>query len=146
MPRPDRSFPAHAALVRAVFASLAEGDIAVLRSAMADDVQWHIPGTHRWSGTWTPRQAVLAHLLAHFAAQFREPPCWVMDTLADGGERVVVRARCIGVTLAGQRYDNSTCFLIGISRGRIDEIVEYGDSALRAALLQGPAFVPYAPG
>lgn len=49
-------------LAKAVWDALSVGDVEVLDELLAENLQWHIPGNNRLSGTKTGRDEVLDYL------------------------------------------------------------------------------------
>ena len=49
-------------LAKAVWDALSVGDVEVLDELMAENLQWHVPGKHRLSGTKTNRNQVMDYL------------------------------------------------------------------------------------
>ena len=49
-------------LAKAVWDALSVGDVEVLDELLAENLQWHVPGKHRLSGTKTDRDQVLDYL------------------------------------------------------------------------------------
>ena len=117
-------------------ARIAEGNRAGWLDLLADDVRWTVMGRTSWSRTYVGKAAVRAELLAPLVAQYAEP--YRRTTLQLVAEDDWVVARCQGhvMTRAGERYDNEYCFLYRISGGLIQEIIEYGDTALIERVLE----------
>jgi ketosteroid isomerase-like protein len=51
------------------------------------------------------------------------------------GDMVVVEARGRGTTKAGKPYDNTYCMVFRLANGKIEEVIEYSDTALIQAVL-----------
>ena len=115
---------------------LANGDRAGWFAALAEDVEWTVMGETSWSRTYRGKAEIRRELLTPLMSQFAEP--YRRATLQLLGDADWVVARCQGhvTTKAGQRYDNQYCFLYRLKDGLIEEIIEYGDTALIERVLQ----------
>ncbi|MFE0023124.1 nuclear transport factor 2 family protein [Amycolatopsis sp. NPDC059021] len=125
-------------LLRDVFDAWAAGNTRPLLAALADDVTWTVPGHNAWSGTYSGKDAVLGDLLRPLAGQFAERHTSTASRFVAEGDLVVVETQGRVTTKAGQRYDNTYCFVIRVDGGRIRAITEYMDTQLVAEVLADP--------
>lgn len=125
-------------LLQHIYAELAKGNSRPWIESMADNVRWTVSGTTAWSRTYEGKQAVLSDLLRPLNAQFAQPYKTTADRFIAEGDRVVVEARGETVTRAGLAYNNHYCFIYRLAEGKIQEIVEYCDTALIASALGQP--------
>lgn len=117
-------------LVRAAEERIARGDRAGWLSHLAENARWTVMGTTSWSRTYEGKGAILARLIAPLVAQYAEPYRRTIVQLLADGDWVVARCQGRVTTKSGQRYDNQYCFLYRLRDGLIEEIIEYGDTAL----------------
>lgn len=117
-------------LVRDAEDRIADSDREGWLSYLADDVTWTVMGETSWSRTYQGKESVRRELLGPLVAQYAEPYRRTITHLLAEGDWVVARAEGKVSTRRGDRYDNQYCFLYRIREGQIQEIVEYGDTAL----------------
>lgn len=117
------------------FAALADGNGALFRDALADDVAWTLTGTTRWSRTYRGKRAVLDELLAPLFARFADRYTATATRLIAEDDLVVVEAHGRVTTVDGRPYHNRYCYVCRFRDGRIVELVEYMDTALVDAVL-----------
>ena len=110
-----------------------EGTLTV--EAMADDFRWTISGNGRWSHSYQGKQAVLTELFPALRERIEGRIKMIPQRILGDGEHVVVEARGDNITKAGQRYDNSYCFVFRVAGGKLAEVTEYMDTELVTAAL-----------
>ncbi|MFI2284377.1 nuclear transport factor 2 family protein [Nocardia beijingensis] len=125
-------------LLTDIFEQMSLGNTRALSDAMADDFRWVFPGDWSWSGIWEPKSAVLQELLRPLMAQFTEYRSTAEMIVAEG-DRVVVQARAEAVTMHGDPYDQTYCFVFRVADGKLREVVEHCDTALVERVLSRPA-------
>ncbi|MFI1920087.1 nuclear transport factor 2 family protein [Nocardia sp. NPDC020380] len=123
-------------LITAVFDRMTNGHPRALSEAMSDDCRWIFPGAWSWSGTWSPKTAVVQGLLRPLMSQFAGGYRMEADLILADADRVVVQARGYGTTHAGDPYHQTYCLLLTLADGRITEVVEHCDTALVERILQ----------
>jgi ketosteroid isomerase-like protein len=126
------------AVVRRLYAAVAAGDLAAVRTCFHEDAVWHLPGTNPLSGTHRGWSTIRDNLLAKqgplsggtFRAQLLD--------LAVGTEYIVAIVHATAAR-AGQRLDQTVCQLMRVQKGKIVEV--HGHYADEAALnaFWGPA-------
>ena len=125
-------------LLQDIFAATARGDSRPLVDAMADDFRWTISGNGRWSRSYDGRQAVLTELFPVLRERIEGRNKMIPRRILADGDHVVVEARGDNVTKAGQRYDNSYCFVFRLAGGKLAEVTEYMDTELVTSALGAP--------
>ncbi|HEX4249182.1 MAG TPA: nuclear transport factor 2 family protein [Pseudonocardia sp.] len=115
---------------------MARGDREGWLALLADDVRWTVMGRTSWSRTYAGKTAVRAELVRPLVAQYAEPYRRTTLQLVAEDDWVVARCRGHVVTKAGELYDNEYCFLYRLADGLIQEIIEYGDTALIERVLE----------
>ena len=125
-------------LLQGIFAATAQGNSRPLVDAMADDFRWTISGNGRWSRSYEGKQAVLTELFPVLRERIAGRIKMIPQRILADGDHVVVEARGDNVTKAGQRYDNSYCFVFRVAGGKLTEVTEYMDTELVTATLGAP--------
>jgi uncharacterized protein len=126
-------------LMQHIFAELAQGNSRPLVESMADDFQWTVAGSSRWSGAFKGKDAVLNQLLGPLRAQIDGRIKTVPLRFIAEDDFVVIEARGNNTTKAGKPYNNHYCFVARIADGKLREITEYMDTELVSSVLADPA-------
>ena len=122
-----------------IFNELAQGNSRPLVESMADDFQWTVAGSSRWSGAFRGKDAVLNRLLAPLRAQIDGRIKTVPLRFIAEDDYVVVEARGNNTTKSGKPYNNHYCFVARLGDGKLREITEYMDTELVSSVLGDPA-------
>ena len=117
-----------------MFAALSAGDADGFLGPLADDVQWTIHGTTKFSGLYDGKADAAERLLGRLGAQLGGLTVLVDDMVAEG-DWVVGRGRGQARTATGQEYDNEYCWWYRIVDGTVVEIIEYLDTELVTTVL-----------
>jgi ketosteroid isomerase-like protein len=126
-------------LMQHLFAEMAQGNSKPFVDHMAEDFRWTLPGgSTAWSGTYEGKRAVLTRLLGPLRAQMAGKMKTVPLRFIAEDDWVVIEAQGDNTTLAGLPYRNRYCFVVRLAGGRLQELTEYGDTALIARVLQAP--------
>jgi hypothetical protein len=123
-------------VISEAFEALAEGDPRPFVAAFADDSTWTFPGSWTWSGSWSPKTRIVEELLRPLMAQFADRYTARADTVLAEGDHVVVQAHGGATTHAGERYDQTYCYVFRMRDGLIEEVVEHCDTALVERVLR----------
>ena len=123
--------------MRGMFAALSAGDADGFLGPMADDVQWTIHGTTKYSGLYDGKADAAERLLGRLGGQLSGGLTVVVDEIVADGDWVVARGRGQSRTTDGQDYSNEYCWWYRIVDGRVVEIIEYLDTDLVTTVL-GP--------
>jgi len=126
-------------LMQHIFAELAQGNSRPLVESMADDFQWTVAGSSRWSGAFKGKDAVLNQLLGPLRAQIDGRIRTVPLRFIAEDDFVVIEARGNNNTKAGKPYNNHYCFVARLGDGKLREITEYMDTELVSSVLSDPA-------
>ena len=122
-------------LMQHIFAELAQGNSRPLVESMADDFQWTVAGSSRWSGAFKGKDAVLNQLLGPLRAQIDGRIKTVPLRFIAEDDFVVIEARGNNTTKAGKPYNNHYCFVARLGDGKLREITEYMDTELVSSVL-----------
>jgi uncharacterized protein len=118
------------ALMREVFAELAQGNGRPFLDALAEDIRWVIIGSTDWSGSWEGKAAVrrglLDPLFDQFATRYRNR---ALRLIAED-DYVVIECRGNVTTKAGRPYNNTYCYVCRLEDGKVRELTEYCDTEL----------------
>lgn len=125
-------------LMRHIFSELASGNSKPLVESMADDFNWTVKGTTRWSRTYAGKESVLNELLEPLRSRLADQYTNTADRFIAEGDLVVVECRGRSTTKAGIPYDNNYCFIFRLAEGRLKEVIEYMDTQLVATVLDDP--------
>ena len=123
-------------LMQEIFAGLAQGNSRPFVAAMADDFNWTVTGTTRWSKTYAGKQAVLTELFGILQSRVAGQIRITADRFIADGDFVVVEAQgSNNTTTAGKPYNNRYCFVFRLAEGKLKEVTEYLDTELVTAAL-----------
>jgi len=125
-------------LIRDIFDGLARGDARPFLDSLDEASVWRMPGTTPWSGVYTGKTAIRRDLLTPLFAQFADQYLNTADAIIADGDTVVVECRGKVATKAGQRYDNTYCWVLRLRNGKIASLTEYMDTQLVTTALQPP--------
>jgi len=117
-------------LIQSMFAELSRGNGAGYLERLADDVQFTIMGTTKYSGTYRGKQDVVNRLLTPLMNELDGGLEVTPDTFIAEGDTVVMQGRGRSKTKGGKPYNNSYCQVFRIAGGKVKEITEYLDTEL----------------
>ena len=115
-------------VVEGALAAFNRGDSAGFLENFADDLQFRMNGTHRFSRPCRSKAEFVA-LVAEVAAGLSEMITLEVDRLLPAGEWVVCETRGRARTARGEPYENTYCMLWHVKNGKIVEFREHNDSA-----------------
>ena len=124
---------ANKAIIRELFAEMSKGNVDAYFNSLAEDGQFTIMGTTKYSGTFHGRQAFIDRVLAPLGAQLDGALTLTIDNLIAEGEYVVMQSRGASRTKAGGTYNNTYCHVFRVVNGKVQELVEYLDPAVITA-------------
>ena len=125
-------------LMQRIFDGLAHGDARLFLDSLDEAAVWRMIGTTPWSGVYAGKAAIRRDLLAPLFAQFADQYLNVADAIIAEGDTVVVECWGKVTTKAGQRYDNTYCWVCRLADGKIVSLTEYMDTQLVATALRPP--------
>jgi hypothetical protein len=117
-------------LIQSMFAELSRGNGAGYLDRLADDVQFTIMGTTKYSGTFRGKQDVVNRLLTPLMNELDGGLEIAPDAFIAEGDTVVMQARGRSKTKSGKPYDNSYCQVFRVADGKVKQITEYLDTEL----------------
>jgi uncharacterized protein len=120
-------------LIQDMFAELSKGNAQAFLNNMADDVQFTIMGTTKYSGTCNGKQELLSKVLGPLSAQIEGGLTITPDNFIAEGDFVAMQARGKSTTKTGKSYNNTYCQVFRIVNGKVQQVTEYLDTELVTA-------------
>jgi uncharacterized protein len=120
-------------LIQDMFAELSKGNAQAFLNNMADDVQFTIMGTTKYSGTCNGKQELLSKVLGPLSAQLEGGLTITPDNFIAEGDIVAMQARGKSTTKTGKPYNNTYCQIFRIVNGKVQQVTEYLDTELVTA-------------
>lgn len=117
-------------IMQRVFDELARGNTPALIEALADDVEWHITGTTKFSKTYRGKATLMNELVGPLFSQLEGQFVMTADRFIADDNYVVVEARGKSTTKAGRPYNNKYCWVFRLEDGKVKEVTEYMDTQL----------------
>ena len=122
--------------VRAVHEAFQRGDIPGLLETLADDVEWVVPESLPWGGSFRGREGV-GEFFAQLPEYFDELIVNV-DELLDAGDAVVDVGHFSGTAKGGRELDDIPyVFIWRMKDGTASSFREYGDTAMYRDAVMG---------
>ncbi len=106
------------------------GDMETCFGLFADDIVWSNIGSTSLSGTFRGKEELSAKLLGPLFGGLKEGIRTTVHRLIAEGDYVVAQTSGRAETTGGRPYNNSYCWVIRISDGKIAEVNEYMDTEL----------------
>ncbi|MEI7033372.1 nuclear transport factor 2 family protein [Streptomyces pratensis] len=100
--RNDEHTAAAGTVVNALYASLAQGDVAALLAGLDERIEWVVPPGLHYGGTYRGREEVLENVFSRFVSEWQDftvAPTEVMEA----GDRVVALGHYSATNLATGR-------------------------------------------
>jgi ketosteroid isomerase-like protein len=120
-------------LIRNMYQELAKGNPDGFLAAMADDVEFTIIGTTKYSGTYRGKKEVIEKLLVPITEHLEPGSELTPHHMMAEGDYVAMQATGKARTKSGKRYDNVYCQILRIEGGKVKQIVDYLDTELVTA-------------
>jgi uncharacterized protein len=117
-------------LIQDMFAELSKGNAQAFMSNMADDVEFTIVGTTKYSGTCKGKQELVSKVLGPLSAQLEGGLTITPENFIAEGDFVAMQARGKSNTKAGGTYNNTYCQVFRIVNGKVQQVTEYLDTEL----------------
>lgn len=117
-------------LMQRVFEELAKGNSQALIEVLADDVDWHVTGTTKFSRTYHGKASLMNELVIPLFSLFADQYTNTADRFIADDNYVVVECRGKATTKTGRPYNNKYCFVFRLEDGKIKEVTEYMDTQL----------------
>ena len=120
-------------LIRNMFAELSKGNHEAFLGTLADNVQYTIIGTSKYSGLYNGKAQVINRLLGPLSAQLEGGIAITPDNLIADGDYVAMQAHGRARAKSGKSYNNTYCHVFLIANNKIAEVTEYLDTELITA-------------
>ena len=123
-----------------VFGETAKGNGQPFLDLLAEDAQWTVIGSTGWSKTYSGKAAILRDLIAPLRRALIAPLKTHAFHMIAEGNMVAVQGQGENITRAGQRYENTYCWVFAFRDGQVRAITEYADTELIRSVLGEPQF------
>ncbi len=117
-------------LIQDMFAELSKGNPEAFLGNMADDVEFTIIGSTKWSGTFSGKQELVEKLLGPLGAQLESGIAITPSNFIADGDFVAMQAKGKSTTKSGKPYDNTYCQVFQVVNGKVQRVTEYLDTEL----------------
>ena len=124
--------------IEGVFEELAKGNGQPFMDMLSDDARWTAIGSSPWSRTYEGKREILDELMRPLFRQFAGQYTARAIRIIAEDEFVVVEARGEVATKSGLPYNQSYCYVLRLSDGRVHELTEYLDTDLVNRVLESP--------
>lgn len=111
-------------LIHSFFAAYSTNDPEAIGKILADDIQWHIPGTHPLSGTKVGVKAVLEYFEQLNLGQFKAEPI----VMGVNDNYVIDCHRNWSNLPGGDNLNNMSCLLWRIENDKIMEVHNFPEN------------------
>jgi uncharacterized protein (TIGR02246 family) len=122
------------AMIQQAFEAWSGGDGRPFLKLVADDVRWTVIGSTPISRTYTSKtdfRNALRSMSEHLAGELRVV---VRDVIADG-DKVAVQFDSHAAGKNGTAYDQTYCWVMRVTDGKVREVTAYLDTELLTRLL-----------
>ena len=117
-------------VVESLFVELSRGNGEGYLAGLADDVEFTIEGSTKFSGTFRGKQDVVQRLLTPLMNELEGGLVITVDRLIADGDTVVAQAHGRSTTKSGKPYNNRYCQVFRVAGGKVKSITEYLDTEL----------------
>ena len=117
-------------LMRDMFAELGKGNGDAFLGNMADDIEFTIIGSTKYSGTFKGKKDLVEKLLGPLNAQLEGGITITPENFIADGDTVAMQAKGKSTTKSGKSYDNTYCQVFTFKDGKVQRVTEYLDTEL----------------
>jgi ketosteroid isomerase-like protein len=117
-------------LMQDMFAELGKGNGDAFLGNMADDIEFTIIGSTKYSGTFKGKKDLVEKLLGPLNAQLEGGISITPSNFIADGDTVAMQAQGKSTTKAGKSYDNTYCQVFTFKDGKVQRVTEYLDTEL----------------
>lgn len=118
-------------LMKDMFAELGKGNGDAFLGNMADDIEFTIIGSTKWSGTFKGKKDLVEKLLGPLNAELEGGITITPDNFIADGDTVAMQAKGKSTTKSGKSYDNTYCQVFTFNTdGKVQRVTEYLDTEL----------------
>ncbi len=117
-------------IIRNMFAELSKGNADAFLSTLADDVNFTLIGSTKFSGAFKGKAEFVEKVLAPLGAQLENGLTMHVENLIAEGDNVVMQGRGESMTKSGQAYNNTYAQVFRLENGKVQQVMEYLDTDL----------------
>ncbi len=118
-------------LMQDMFAELGKGNGDAFLGNMADDIEFTIIGSTKYSGTFKGKKDLVERLLGPLNAQLEGGITITPENFIADGDTVAMQAKGKSTTKSGKSYDNTYCQVFAFNKdGKVQRVTEYLDTEL----------------
>ncbi len=117
-------------LMQDMFAELGKGNGDAFLGNMADDIEFTIIGSTKYSGTFKGKKDLAEKLLGPLNAQLEGGITITPENFIADGDTVAMQAKGKSTTKSGKSYDNTYCQVFTFKDGKVQRVTEYLDTEL----------------
>ncbi len=117
-------------LIETMFAELSRGDSQAFLGHMADDVQFTIIGSTKFSGTFRGKKELIDKVLTPLTSQLEGGLAITPQNFVAEGDYVVMQATGKSTAKNGKSYDNTYAQVFRLADGKVQAVTEYLDTEL----------------
>ena len=117
-------------LMQDMFAELGKGNGDAFLGNMADDIEFTIIGSTKWSGTFKGKKELVEKLLGPLNAELEGGITITPSNFIADGDTVAMQAQGKSTTKGGKSYDNTYCQVFTFKDGKVQRVTEYLDTEL----------------
>ena len=117
-------------LIQDMFAELSSGNPEAFLGNMADDVQFTLIGSTKFSGVFNGKQELIDKVLTPLSSQLEGGLTITPENFIADGDTVAMQAKGKSRTKSGKSYDNTYCQVFQIVNGKVQRVTEYLDTEL----------------
>ncbi len=117
-------------IIRTMFAELSKGNADAFLSTLADDVNFTIIGSTKFSGVFKGKAELVAKVLVPLGAQLENGLTMHVDNLIAEGDTIVMQGRGESTTKSGKAYNNTYAQVFRLENGKVQQVTEYLDTEL----------------
>ena len=116
-------------LIQNMFEELSKGNAEAFLGALADDVEFTLIGSTKYSGTFNKKELV-SSVLAPLTAELESGITMHVKRLIAEGDHVVMEGQGESMTKSGKPYNNTYAQVFRIENGKVQAVTEYLDTEL----------------
>ena len=117
-------------IISNMFAELSKGNAEAFLSTLADDVNFSLIGSTKFSGVFKGKAEFVEKVLAPLGAQLENGLTMHVDNLIAEGDNVVMQGRGESMTKSGKAYNNTYAQVFRLENGKVQQVTEYLDTEL----------------
>lgn len=117
-------------IISNMFAELSKGNADAFLSTLADDVNFTLIGSTKFSGVFKGKAEFVEKVLAPLGAQLENGLTMHVENLIAEGDNVVLQGQGESMTKSGKAYNNTYAQVFRLENGKVQQVTEYLDTEL----------------